>query len=240
MSIIDILVQARTSNTKTGDIPTIIVGQNHNDILRSCQNSGCALLHTKLGGNGLYTKLGLKPCYAHNSTVSWGTRSILRALDKGTKTLEDYSLSEGFRMASRTAKYFRLSSIGDASSLSLSRIKEIVSEGTKNKLLPLGYTASASATHLQEICLFSAPTMKDADSAINKGWRVAVQIGTWNGNKTFTTPLGHKGIVCPEQTQAITQPNVTPRNKITCNTCGLCSKGNQHSTKYKAIGFISH
>jgi len=237
---IDILVQSTTKNRKTGNIPTIIVGQNQNQVVSSCIQSGCKLLHKKLGGSGEYEDLGLKPCYAHNSSVSWGTKSIFRAIEKGTRTIEDYSLSEGFRMSARTAKFFRASSIGDMSSLSPQRVKEVIKEGIKYGLKPLGYTADKTATHLKEHLLLSCPTMEETDAAVNNGWRATTIFQTWDGKKTFTTPSGHKGIVCPEQTQARSRKEITPRNKITCNDCGLCSQGNQHTTKYKVIGFITH
>jgi len=237
---IDILVQATTKNKKTGNIPTIIVGQNQNDVVKSCIQSGCKLLHKKLGGSGEYKDLGLRPCYAHNSSVSWGTKSIFRAIEKGTKVLEDYSLYDGFRMSARTAKYFRCSSIGDISAIEEHRFKVILKEAAIYGLKPLGYTADKRAVHLKEHLLLSCPTMKETDEAVNKGWRATTIFKSWDGKKTFTTPQGHKGIVCPEQTQSKSGQEITPRNKITCNDCGLCSQGNQHSTKYKVIGFITH
>ena len=237
----NILVQATTRNKKTGNIPTIIVGQNYDEITSSCRASGCILLHKKLGGSGGYKELGLLPCYAHKGHVSWGTKSILRAIDKGTKTIADYSIEEGFSNSSRHAKYFRLSSIGDASSLSQETIDALVSEGIKYGLSPLGYTASKEATHLQSICLLSCPTIEETDEAISKGWRATsiFDVKDWDGERTFTTPQGHKGIYCPEQVQQMKEKDVTPRKKITCNTCGLCAKGNKHRTKYKAIGFFA-
>lgn len=237
---IDILVQATTKNKKTGNIPTIIVGQNQDDIVKSCIQSGCKLLHKKLGGSGEYKDLGLRPCYAHNSSVSWGTKSIFRALEKGSKVLDDYSLSEGFRMSARTARYFRCSSIGDISAVSPNRFRTILKEGAIYGLKPLGYTADKTATHLKDSLLLSCPTMEETDNAVNEGWRATTIFKSWDGKKTFTTPAGHKGIVCPEQTQAKSGKEVTPRNKITCNDCGLCSQGNKHPSKYKVIGFITH
>lgn len=237
---IEILVQATTRNKKTGDMPTIIVGQNQKQVVSSCIKSGCKLLHKKLGGNGEYKELGLRPCYAHNSSVSWGTKSIFRALDKGSRVLDDYSLSEGFRMSARTARYFRCSSIGDISAVTPKRYSEILKEGIKYGLKPLGYTADKTATHLKESLLLSCTTIEDTDIAVNEGWRATTIFKKWNGNKTFVTPAGHKGLICPEQTQSKSGKEITPRNKITCNECGLCSQGNQHTTKYKVIGFISH
>tara|TARA_R100000664_G_scaffold9048_1_gene15043 strand:- start:133 stop:861 length:729 start_codon:yes stop_codon:yes gene_type:complete len=241
--MIGILVQSTTRNKKTGNIPTVIVGQNQKDIVSSCQQSGCVLLSEQLGGSGMYKDLGLKPCYAHKSHVSWGTKSIFRAIERGTKTLEDYSIKEGFRMASRHAKYFRLSSIGDCSVLDPSIIDELLSEAKRYQLTPLGYTANPEATHLQNIVLLSCPTMARADAAIKDGWRVAVQITKpyrHGDSKTFTTPDGHLGVICPEQTQSLSGKEITRRNKITCNTCGLCARGNTHTTRYRAIGFIPH
>ena len=236
----NILVQSTTQNKKTGDIPTIIVGTDYNKIVESCKTSECALLHKSLGGKGTYKELGLKPCYAHKGSVGWGTKSILKALQKGTKTIADYSLKEGFRLSARTAKYFRLSAIGDASSLPIETIKAIIKEGKEYGLLPLGYTASLKAEHLKEICIKSCTSMNEADKAVKAGWRATTIFHNWNGERTFTTPDGNVGVVCPEQTQAIKDPNVSPRKKITCNTCGLCSQGNQHPTRYKVIGFLSH
>ena len=241
---IEYLVQSRTRNKKTGDIPTIIIGKNADQVLKSCIASGCKLLQDKLGGSGEYKKLGLKPCYAHNSTVSWGTKSIFRSLIKGTKEIADYSVKEGFRLSARHAKYYRLSSIGDASALSKDQIKEIKKEGKKYGLKPLGYTANKSASHLKSMLLLSCPTMEEADAAVADGWRSTTIFSEYKGKKTFVTPAGNKGIICPEQVQSIQahkkSKDVTPREKITCNICGLCSKGNTHKTKYKVIGFVSH
>tara|TARA_R110001592_G_scaffold249578_2_gene512049 strand:+ start:278 stop:1090 length:813 start_codon:yes stop_codon:yes gene_type:complete len=237
---IDILVTSRTKNKKTGDIPTIIVGQNTSQVVKSCKIAKCKLLHTKLGGKGEYKELGLKPCYAHNGSVSWGTKSIYKALAKGSRTLQDYALEEGFRLSSRTAKYFRCSSIGDISAIKPKRFTEIIKEGVKYNLESLGYTANEKAHHLKESLLLSCTTIEDADKAVSKGWRATTIFKKWNGKKTFVTPSGNKGIICPEQTQAQSGKEITPRNKITCNTCGLCAKGNRHTTKYKVVGFITH
>lgn len=233
---IDVLVQSSTRNRKTGNVPTIIVGQDIHEIKKSCLDSGCPLLSEKMGGSGEYKKHGLKPCYAHASSVSWATKSILKAIDKGSKTIKDYSIKEGFRMSSRHAKFFRLSSIGDCSSLSRKVIDKLVKTGKEYNLKPLGYTAGwRQRPDLKDIVLASNITMKDADEAVSQGWRATCQVpkGT---KKRFLTPAGNEGIVCPEQTQKST----TPRNKITCNTCGLCSEGNQHKTRFKVIGFINH
>ena len=234
--IIDVLVQSSTRNKKTGNIPTVIVGQNTKDIKKSCLDSGCPLLSEKMGGAGQYKQHGLKPCYAHASSVSWATKSILKAIDKGNKTIKDYSIREGFRMSSRHARFFRLSSIGDCSSLSRKVIDKLVKTGKEYNLKPLGYTAGwRQRPDLKDIVLASNITMEDADTAVSQGWRATCQVpkGT---KKRFITPGGNEGIVCPEQKQK----NATPRNKITCNSCGLCSEGNQHKTRFKVIGFINH
>ena len=239
-----ILVQSTTRNKKTGNVPTIIVGQTAEETLQSCIDSGCAVLPEKLGGSGEYKKLGIKsPCYAHNGPVAWATKSIRRAIDKGTRTIEDYSLENGFRMSARTARVFRLSSIGDCSALSHEQMKEIVSTGERYNLKPMGYTAGwkrKGKEYLKKWVLASNFTMEQADKAIDSGWRSTVILPKDTDYKTFVTPAGNKGIVCPEQTQQRINPDVTPRNKITCNTCGLCSEGNQHKSKFKVIGFINH
>ena len=239
-----ILVQSTTSNKKTGRIPTIIVGTTAEETLQSCIDSGCAVLPEKLGGTGEYHKYGIKkPCYAWKGTVSWATKSIRRALDKGTKTIEDYTCENAFRMSERTARVFRLSSIGDCSALSHEQMKEIVSTGERYNLKPMGYTAGwkrKGKDYLKQWVLASNFTMEQADKAIDSGWRSTVILPKDTDYKTFVTPAGNKGIVCPEQTQQRINPEVTPRNKITCNTCGLCSEGNQHKSKFKVIGFINH
>lgn len=244
MKAIKYLVQSRTMNKKTGDIPTIIVGKNATQTIQSCIAAGCKLLQEDLGGSGEYKKLGLKPCYAHKGTVSWGTKSIFRSLIKGTKKIADYTVQEGFRLSSRHAKYYRLSSIGDASSLSKKQLKEIKKEAKKYGLKPIGYTANKSADHLKSMLLLSCTSLEDADQAVRDGWRSTAIFSSWNGKRTFKTESGNLGIICPEQTQSLKAQNkskdISPREKITCNICGLCSKGNKHKTKYKIVGFISH
>ena len=237
------LVQATTRNKKTGDVPTVIIGRTKERTIQSCIDSGCDMLPEKMGGNGKYKEYNLKPCYAHSSTVSWATASIRRAIKKGTRSIEDYSLQNAFRLSSRTAKVFRLSSIGDASVLTRPQMEEIAKEGKKYNLKPMGYIAgwkNKGKEYFKQYVLASNFTMEQADEAVSQGWRSTVILPADTTTKTFVTPAGNKGIVCPEQTQQRLNPDITPRKKITCNICGLCSQGNQHKTKYKVIGFINH
>jgi len=237
---INVLVQATTKNRKTGNVPTIIVGQDIDDVKKSCLDSGCPLLSEKMGGSGEYKRHGIQPCYAHRAHVSWATKSIFKAIDKGTKQLSEYSIKHAFSNSSRHAKFFRLSSIGDCSSLSRKVINKLVNVGKEYNLKPLGYTAGwRQRPDLKDIVLASNITMKDADLAVSEGWRATCQVPKGTA-KRFTTPEGNKGIICPEQTQHHSVNRIGKRNKITCNSCGLCSEGNQHKSRFKVIGFINH
>jgi hypothetical protein len=73
----------------------------------------------------------------------------------------------------------------------------------------------------------STDTLEDADEAIARGWKVATVLPSDHNERTWTTPGGNKGIVCP----AMMAPG-----KVTCNSCRLCdpSKAGPH------IGFPDH
>ena len=100
--------------------------------------------------------------------------------------------------------------------------EELKRKTNKEGIGILGYTHSWKQGHAEKIwkgyLLASCDNMKEADEALDKGWRVSVVlphgfVGEGKKQNTFTTPKGRKGIVCPA---------MVTNGLVDCNTCLLC------------------
>jgi hypothetical protein len=220
------LATATTKNIKTGNVPTIAIGATRKESLDSCRAVGCALLHKKHGGEGG----GDNPlCYSQHGTPSFSHAAMVKAHAKG----KSYSLRAALASASRAAKMVRLGSIGDPAALSPIDGAYIRKAVRDEGLALVGYThgwAMDIAKRWRGHIMASCDTMEQADAAIADGWRAVVvlehaPIGSYA--RTFTTPGGNKGVVCPAQLQ----PEI-----VTCNTCRLCDG----SKTGPVVGFIDH
>jgi hypothetical protein len=87
--------------------------------------------------------------------------------------------------------------------------------------------AIARANSIHFCINLSADGLKHADKLLKlKIAPVTVTLPSEFVGKSFKTPEGNKGIVCP----------AVIRNNITCSTCSLCA---DHKRKY-LIGFLVH
>ena len=225
-----VLFTPRSANSKTGDVPTAWVGGNYEETVQSCKKSGCPLLQEKHGGKHGQVKkdLKLRPCYAHNGTASFALKSMFKAFEKG----KDYSLATAIKKSVRSARIVRFTGVGDPSSISAKEAQSMVSQIHDAGMLVKGFTAGwRKAKHWKGLLMASTFTMKEADKAIEKGWRASVVlpadfVGFGAKKSAFTTPGGNHGVICPHQMGA----------RVTCNSCRLCVA----EKPGPIVGFLSH
>jgi hypothetical protein len=208
---------ARSSNVKTGDVPTAMVVaslgatvERYGDAAkRSCQAVKCPLF-----GNG---------CYAWNSTGGMALSSHAKKAATGA----DMSFAAILPKVARSARMARITAIGDAGAIPEQAI-EAVNAVRRAGLAAVGYThgwrdiAASLAGYLMASCENGA----DADRAVDAGWRATTILPSdapMTGNRT---PAGRPIVVCPAQRN----------DAVTCNTCRLCDAGKAGPV----IGFIVH
>ena len=207
---------------KTGDIPQGYVGATKQETEKSCD--GCPLYR-----NGCYHWQGT-PGVAHASMVK-----------ANKKDSERYTLESAIKGSVRSARYARGAVGGDPWVFDRETvagwIDSLKSQGIKGLLLYTHFAADKGA-HLKGLAMASVHTLEEADDRIREGWRTAMiapfkvpgskrhkNTPEWNG-ETFTTPDGHRGIVCPAQYK-----------RVNCNTCGLCDAAHKKSP---LIVFLKH
>lgn len=195
---------AKASNVKTGPIPTCYVREAE----RSCK--GCPLRKGR--------------CYAWNGTPVMGFRGML-------KSSRDYSLEHALDHRLAKAKAVRFGALGDPARIApaetLAAIKAVRAKG----LGVLGYTHFPD--EVPEIFklhfLASTNNVYEADKRIEQGWFTATILPADWPYKTFFTPAGNKGIVCPAQIR-----------DTNCNDCRLCDPHHPVAKHVRAIGFLDH
>ncbi len=217
------LCTATSRNTKTGNVPGISIGDTRADSIKSCADVGCPLLHHKYGGQGGKDK---PTCYAQHGSPSFAHSAMVKASARG----KDYSLATAIANSSRSARMVRVGVIGDPAGVSPIDSAYIRQTIKQAGLALVGYThgwALDKARHWRGSLMASCATLAETDTAIANGWRATVVLPADHEGRTFTTPDGHKGIVCP----AIVKPG-----KVTCNDCRLCDG----SKAGPVIGFPDH
>jgi hypothetical protein len=228
---IDYLTTARSTNTKTGDMPTVWVGSTKEEAVQSCLKSKCPLLPKRLGGAGgqVNEKLKLKPCYAWNGRVMMGAAAIYR---KYATNPSSYDLDKALSKSVRSASVIRVTGIGDPSALDENQAEEITRKTSAHGLSLYGFTAGWKfASWWKGKLMASTFTLEQADEALDEGWRASTIlphdfVGDGPQKNTFLTPKGRKGVVCPYIMGA----------PVTCSTCKLCVA----DKKGPIIGFRSH
>jgi hypothetical protein len=202
-----LLWSARTTNRKTGDMPTALVGITKAETRASCD--GCPLLPSRV-------------CYAHNGTPRMGAASVQRAVGAGHA--KRYTLAHALRYASRAARFVRVSSIGDAGRVDPRELREAHDTVRAAGLGWLAFThfpAEALANGTEDLFLASVdgpdvPTvLAAADGWLDAGFkRVSVVVpDTWTAPST-RTEAGRKAVLCPA---------VRTASRVQCNLCGLCA-----------------
>jgi len=209
----EILWLARTTNTKTGDVPTAYIGKTRHQALRSCK--GCNLLKNK-------------DCYAWFGTPALALNGILRAYQRDPGR---YSFLNALAGRASTARMVRISAIGDPARAKRRELLNAWRLAKQLKLAFVGYThfhQDPNNQKLKKILMASCDTTSDADDAVKRGWRATTIVPYNFVGKRFVTPAGNHAVICPAQTV----------DKITCNDCLLCDASKQ--SRFKIIAFKDH
>ena len=204
------------SNKKTGDVPTLHIGETREESKASCK--GCPMLK-----NG--------DCYSQFGTASMAHSSMIRANNKAKARGERrYTLKQALLKSKRSAKMARLSAIGDPGALPLEYLRKAIKAIRAMGLDPVGYTHHwRGLPELAGVLMASCDALEDCDQALEMGYRAAVVL-PWDHQGSFTTPQGAKGIVCPAMTAEERGAS------LTCNECRLCDG----SKRGPVIGFPNH
>lgn len=193
---IGILLRARTSNSKTGDVPTVWIGRTREESIESCQ--GCDLL------NGA--------CYAQKGSPAWALSAMQRA---GSKSI---SPKEAIRLMARGARMVRVGAIGDPARVLIDwgeYLRPFVREG----LRIVGYTHfPKERPELRDLFFASADKIAQLREYLSMGWSVtlpviatAEQFAALQGRTLGGIPV----TPCPAQRS----------RRVSCNTCRLCAVG---------------
>lgn len=86
----------------------------------------------------------------------------------------------------------------------------------------------------QDLFVASANTLDDGDKALAAGFSRTVVVLPWDAyeqGRTFTTPAGEKGVICPALAAH------SKGKRLTCNQCGLCDP---QATGPRVVGFPDH
>lgn len=204
---------ARSTNYKTGNVPTAWVGTESGAIrdgaAASCAAAGCALL-----GAG---------CYAWAGNVRTGAASVERAIAAGKPRSLEWALARRHRRA----RMVRVTALGDLSAV----VADTLAAAAAARALGLavvGYTHHAQPDpRLRPVARRSVDRVADVDAAIGDGWSVAV-----------VSPLGSSGTLRTAGGVDVPQcPATRPDAKITCNACRLCEVG---PNRPRAVHFPAH
>ena len=228
-----ILSWPRTSNGKTGDVPTVAVGTQEARVA-SC--NACTLRPVAEGGDGR--------CYARRvfRSVEIQVRRGEQAAAAGRK-VGFYPGLDGFLRALRersgTAKIVRFGSVGDPSWWLPSEWAFMRAATMGAGLTPICYTSrwrEPTAAHLRGQAMASTTSPEEAAEAVRAGWQ-ATAILPWDYDTSkprFVVPgFGAIGVVCPEQTGRVKS----------CNDCRLCDGTRTITNATKppfVVGFIDH
>jgi hypothetical protein len=195
----------RTSNRKTGDIPTAFVGETRQESLESCE--GCPLRDSS--------------CYAQRGVVAVAQNSMVKRIGKvGHKP---YALGQALRTRSVMARYARFTAIGDGARCNPEDVRQHHDEVRATGLGWLAYThfrEEVKAQGNQDLFCASTGSFEEADQALAMGFKRATVVGAWDiydeDKLKWTTPGGATAIICPAMKAH------SKDKRINCNQCGLC------------------
>jgi hypothetical protein len=230
---IPFFLTATSGNTKTGNVPTMWIGSNREQVARSCKDSGCPLLPTEKGGTFDVDKEklnGRSPCYAWAGTVQMGGQSMWKAIKKVGEVA--YSTTEALKKSAFSARCVRVTAWGDVVSLRDDQVQGFLEDlaqhnaeyrNRKSFLRILGYTHAwrnaRVAKWWKSRLMASVHSLEEADEAFDQGWRPAAEINVdGDPGKVMVTPKGRKLLVCPHLLSEDQKRKITPD----CNDCQWC------------------
>ena len=227
---VEYYVTSSSDNAKTGDVPTVWIGDSKAQTARSCFESGCPLLGISKGGKFDPQKTEKNGCYAWNGTVQMGIISIWKTIQKHGKAR--YLIDNALSLSKLSSKLIRVTAIGDVVSLTEEQRNEIVDGVAKHnkefrseqtKLRFLGYTHGWRKENMfnlwGKLLMASVHSLEEADEAFDQGWRPAAEM-TFDADpgRVVITPKGRKLMVCPH----LLSEKLKPKMVEDCNNCGWC------------------
>ena len=197
-----------TTASKLGPVPVLYIGRTREESLSSC--IGCKLLDDR-------------ECYAQFGSPSWAHASMIAASLKG----KTYTLAGALLKSRREAKMVRISAVGNVTAFDPSVVFRWVKAIQDFGLQLVGYIHLwRENPQYAGVFMASCDDLSEVDEALETFGRAAVVLPYDFKGRTFTTPGGAKGIVCP----------AIVNDKVTCNTCRLCDA----SKPGPVIGFPNH
>ena len=211
---------ADTAATKPGPVPASSIVGEDGDLTAAC------------GDCNLRPQPG-KPtsCHAQRARVGWGAKRMAAAAKHSPQR---YTLEAALILRRVVAKIARLGMIGNPSAAGVESVIEQAKMIRAAGLVPLGFDhahASGDIDELRGILMASCDDYAQARDASRRGWTPAVIVPRDTQGPIATDGHGYRYRVCPEQIQAraklpewegVRIPGAS-REKITCNTCRLCT-----------------
>lgn len=195
-----------TNNEKTGNVPTLAVGETREQSMRSCGK--CPLLKR----NSPDRKAR---CYSQHGTVAIAHAQMV----KTNKTQPGrYTFARAMMNRRASAKMARFGSIGDAAAIERATLEPWIQQVKTIGLRVVGYTSQYDepfAQWLRGVFMASAKSIEEADRLVADGWRATVVVPrNWTG--PTTTPAGNRLHMCPAIAAA------RKGAELQCNNCHLC------------------
>lgn len=209
MSETSVYLAPRSSNTKTGDVPSVWVGTSRSESRATCDAVSCPLRP--------WARTGDIVCYAWAGTPVLAFTSIERKARTGTLELD---LETQLRKRSPAARIIRVGAIGDPGVLSWGWWYRLGRLAKKHGLKMVSYTHGwRDRPDLAGRTMASCDSLEEAVQARALGFQAAVatrEIG--NTDKPVTLRDGSRAVVCP----AISS-KARGKPAVQCNTCALCT-----------------
>jgi len=195
-----VLWRARSSNAKTGDIPTAWIGTTREESLATCATVACPLLSV---------------CYAQRGTAALAHSSMAKRI--ATRGTGGYSIGEALERRHASARAVRIGALGEAGILPAAWWHGVRAAAAAEDLAVLAYThAWRSRPWLRAHAMASVESLRTADDALRRGFSAFVVLPSSSlparGAARLRTPGGAPVVPCP----AAAVPGVT------CNDCRRC------------------
>lgn len=203
---INIAVVARSSNVKTGDIPTVWVGRSLAESRESCD--GCPLLASG-------------DCYAQYGSPSFAISSVRRAATRA-KSWRRYTIHRALAERAPSARFVRFSALGDVARADRAQVTEAMQATVDAGLAVVGYThfwRERRAAYLRGRLMASTGSVAEAREANDRGWRASIVLPAG----TVGTIRNEDGTVFAVECPAIAAARLG--KTFTCNDCASTKRG---------------
>lgn len=205
------IATARSTNIKTGDVPTIWIGKTVAEAKASCDAVSCPLRP--------WARNGEVSCYAYGGKPVQGFSSLTKSVAAGA----DRSIESAIQNRIASAKIIRVGGIGDPAVLPFDWWNRLNHLTKKAKLKIVAYTHGwRDRPDLVGFSMASCDSLEQAEEAGRAGFRAAIATREVTPyTKPFNLSDGSRVVVCP----AIAS-KAQGRQTVTCNDCKLCVASN--------------